>query len=114
MKLCDFGFARSYKLALSHQQASDGNLMTPVKVRASGKVSSALISSEEKRNNIDNNNNNTYESNLQHLVYGSQTSERRQELTEYVATRWYRAPELLIGEVYYDIKIDIWAIGCVT
>lgn len=38
----------------------------------------------------------------------------RQALTEYVATRWYRAPELLIGEIYYDIKIDIWAIGCVT
>lgn len=38
----------------------------------------------------------------------------RQALTEYVATRWYRAPELLVGEVYYDFKIDIWAIGCVT
>lgn len=38
----------------------------------------------------------------------------RQALTEYVATRWYRAPELLIGEIYYDAKIDIWAIGCVT
>lgn len=38
----------------------------------------------------------------------------RQALTEYVATRWYRAPELLVGDVYYDKKIDIWAIGCVT
>lgn len=38
----------------------------------------------------------------------------RQALTEYVATRWYRAPELLVGDVYYDTKIDIWAIGCVT
>lgn len=38
----------------------------------------------------------------------------RQALTEYVATRWYRAPELLVGDIYYDIKIDIWAIGCVT
>lgn len=38
----------------------------------------------------------------------------RQALTEYVATRWYRAPELLIGEIYYDLKIDIWAIGCVA
>ena len=34
--------------------------------------------------------------------------------TDYVATRWYRAPELLIGDVHYDVKIDIWAIGCVT
>lgn len=40
--------------------------------------------------------------------------QERQAFTDYVATRWYRAPELLIGEIYYDLKIDIWAIGCVT
>ena len=32
-------------------------------------------------------------------------------LTEYVATRWYRAPELLVGSPY-DTSIDMWAIGC--
>lgn len=32
--------------------------------------------------------------------------------TEYVATRWYRAPELLVGDVNYGPAVDIWAIGC--
>ncbi|XP_074027500.1 cyclin-dependent kinase-like 2 isoform X1 [Leptinotarsa decemlineata] len=32
--------------------------------------------------------------------------------TEYVATRWYRAPELLVAEPNYGPPIDIWAIGC--
>ncbi|XP_044272508.1 cyclin-dependent kinase-like 4 isoform X2 [Tribolium madens] len=32
--------------------------------------------------------------------------------TEYVATRWYRAPELLVGESNYGAPVDIWAIGC--
>lgn len=32
--------------------------------------------------------------------------------TEYVATRWYRAPELLVGEDRYGAPVDIWAIGC--
>lgn len=32
--------------------------------------------------------------------------------TEYVATRWYRAPELLVGEEHYGSPVDIWAIGC--
>ncbi|CAH0563907.1 unnamed protein product [Brassicogethes aeneus] len=32
--------------------------------------------------------------------------------TEYVATRWYRAPELLVGKPNYGAPVDIWAIGC--
>ena len=32
--------------------------------------------------------------------------------TEYVATRWYRAPELLVGEAQYGAPVDVWAIGC--
>jgi len=32
--------------------------------------------------------------------------------TDYVATRWYRAPELLVGDPAYGKEVDIWAIGC--
>lgn len=34
-------------------------------------------------------------------------------LTDYVATRWYRAPELLLGSTAYGKDIDIWAVGCI-
>jgi serine/threonine protein kinase len=34
-------------------------------------------------------------------------------LTEYVVTRWYRAPELLVEAELYDTAIDVWAIGCI-
>lgn len=30
-----------------------------------------------------------------------------------VATRWYRAPELLYGARYYSCAIDMWSIGCI-
>ncbi|XP_026332863.1 cyclin-dependent kinase-like 1 [Hyposmocoma kahamanoa] len=33
--------------------------------------------------------------------------------TDYVATRWYRAPELLVGDTMYSTPVDVWAIGCV-
>ena len=34
------------------------------------------------------------------------------EYTDYVATRWYRSPELLVGDTMYGPPVDIWAIGC--
>lgn len=34
------------------------------------------------------------------------------QFTSYVATRWYRAPELLVGDLYGK-PVDIWAIGCI-
>ena len=36
-----------------------------------------------------------------------------QDLTDYVATRWYRAPELLLGSTSYGFGVDLWAIGCI-
>uniref|UniRef100_A0A3B5LGI7 Cyclin-dependent kinase-like 2 n=1 Tax=Xiphophorus couchianus TaxID=32473 RepID=A0A3B5LGI7_9TELE len=33
--------------------------------------------------------------------------------TDYVATRWYRAPELLVGDIKYGKPVDVWALGCV-
>ncbi|XP_056682141.1 cyclin-dependent kinase-like 4 isoform X6 [Monodelphis domestica] len=33
--------------------------------------------------------------------------------TDYVATRWYRAPELLVGDTKYGPTVDVWAVGCV-
>lgn len=37
----------------------------------------------------------------------------RQPYTEYIATRWYRSPEVLLCDGIYTSKMDIWAIGCV-
>lgn len=40
-------------------------------------------------------------------------SNKQTDLTDYVATRWYRAPELLLGSTKYDFSVDVWAIGCI-
>eukprot|EP00891_Asterochloris_glomerata_P004068 jgi/Astpho2/4068/e_gw1.00063.109.1_t len=34
-------------------------------------------------------------------------------LTDYVATRWYRAPELLMGSRKYTFGVDMWSSGCI-
>lgn len=34
-------------------------------------------------------------------------------LTEYVATRWYRAPEVILSWKQYTKAIDMWSVGCI-
>jgi cyclin-dependent kinase-like len=36
-----------------------------------------------------------------------------ESLTDYVATRWYRAPELLLSQEQYGKPVDMWAIACI-
>lgn len=103
VKLCDFGFARTVagkQLIVSQPINGDANKLLYHLQR----------DSQILNNNKENNSCTTMPSDEMHTPLDSD----RQALTEYVATRWYRAPELLIGEVYYDIKIDIWALGCVA
>lgn len=35
------------------------------------------------------------------------------DLTEYVVTRWYRAPEVMCSAKQYDEKVDVWSVGCI-
>lgn len=41
------------------------------------------------------------------------TEESRSFMTEYVATRWYRAPELMLSLHHYSLAIDLWSVGCI-
>ena len=38
---------------------------------------------------------------------------RRGIHTEYVSTRWYRAPELVLRSSNYDQGVDVFALGCI-
>jgi mitogen-activated protein kinase 15 len=34
-------------------------------------------------------------------------------VSDYIATRWYWAPEILLGSKNYSKKVDIWSAGCI-
>jgi serine/threonine protein kinase len=34
-------------------------------------------------------------------------------LTDYIATRWYRAPEVILSAKTYTGAIDVWSVGCI-
>ncbi len=47
------------------------------------------------------------------IDFGLAISERK-TVTDYVATRWYRAPENLLGTKEYTTKIDVFSMACVA
>jgi mitogen-activated protein kinase 1/3 len=47
------------------------------------------------------------------LSRGYNANDSMQELTDYVVTRWYRPPELLLMCTQYTPAVDIWSCGCI-
>ena len=90
LKLCDFGFAR---VLPSRRASSESDRRAEDAERASGADENAAPwKPRAERENKPN--------------------EPPAPLTEYVATRWYRAPELLLGSRAYDKNVDVFAVGC--
>ncbi|KAF8249469.1 Pkinase-domain-containing protein [Wilcoxina mikolae CBS 423.85] len=46
-------------------------------------------------------------------VAGGGGGQAKRDYTNCVVTRWYRPPELLLGEKRYTSAIDLWGVGCV-
>ena len=46
-------------------------------------------------------------------VLDDKTNNIERQLTQHVVTRWYRAPELILMQQYYNAEIDIWSVGCI-
>lgn len=92
-KIADFGLARS--IAKQQQHLSGQSPPSKLNSSSSSTVNSSLNSTEgeeERRRMMEMN---------------------APELTDYVATRWYRAPEILIASKRYTKGIDMWSLGCI-
>lgn len=50
---------------------------------------------------------------LARSLYQIQEDQGNPALTEYVATRWYRAPEILLASHRYTKGVDMWSVGCI-
>ena len=96
VKLCDFGFARSMGNSTAEAPAAAQEATTNLpSTTTTGGSSNAMF--------------NTAGVGIQNGGLGTAGN----KFTEYVATRWYRAPELLVGDVDYGKGVDVWAVGCI-
>eukprot|EP00924_Labyrinthula_sp_SR-Ha-C_P015470 augustus_masked-scaffold_4-processed-gene-0.44-mRNA-1 protein AED:0.05 eAED:0.05 QI:0/0/0/0.5/1/1/2/0/378 len=47
------------------------------------------------------------------LIFTDDYGDVGNSLTEYVVTRWYRAPEVMLSCKRYDFELDLWGVGCI-
>eukprot|EP01025_Chloroclados_australasicus_P044937 TRINITY_DN4896_c0_g1_i3.p1 TRINITY_DN4896_c0_g1~~TRINITY_DN4896_c0_g1_i3.p1 ORF type:complete len:426 (-),score=45.41 TRINITY_DN4896_c0_g1_i3:5138-6415(-) len=47
------------------------------------------------------------------IMYLNHPEANNRVMTDYVATRWYRAPEILLGSQNYTAGVDMWSCGCI-
>jgi len=106
LKLCDFGLARSYANLRNHQ-ASIGSRRSKRNESLRGRervasMCSYLMQGESKKPPLPI---------PKHLI---EPQPHIHMWTDYVATRWYRAPELC-GSFFgsYTAAVDMWSIGCI-
>lgn len=91
-KIADFGLARSIASTQKKKLLLGQSPPSKLNSSSSSTVNSSLNSTDEEAR--------------QHQMDAP-------ELTDYVATRWYRAPEILIASKRYTKGIDMWSLGCI-
>jgi len=45
--------------------------------------------------------------------FSSSSTEPKHFMTQYVATRYYRAPEIMLSLIEYGAAVDVWSVGCI-
>ncbi|EPY27477.1 mitogen-activated protein kinase, partial [Strigomonas culicis] len=50
---------------------------------------------------------------LARSILSLERDEMARPITDYIATRWYRPPEILLGSTRYTKSVDMWSVGCI-
>ncbi|KAG5498210.1 hypothetical protein JIQ42_03014 [Leishmania sp. Namibia] len=114
--LCDFGFCRPlpqqlpqqpHQLAASSQDT--GASAAPMAGSSSVKCGCAPSSDHLPRMRDGTSVSSANSAMLSELVF----ADHQAIMTNYVATRWYRSPEMLLGMSSYTYAVDMWAVGAI-
>ncbi|CAD7941380.1 unnamed protein product [Amoebophrya sp. A25] len=95
LKLCDFGLARTL-----YESPEDEVIKRRQEQAKQLKAVLARTSEDDEENQNDR-------------LQPQYQVEEEGFLSNYIASRWYRAPEVLLGSTTYDFSFDMWAAACV-
>jgi mitogen-activated protein kinase 1/3 len=106
IKICDFGLARTVEYETINITDVNSNLNKNNNVQIESSETSDNVNSKKSIKNLD------FLNKLKNKTQIKQPN-HTQDLTRHVATRWYRAPELILWQEQYGEAVDIWSFGCI-
>ena len=105
LKICDLGLGRAEVYEWEEMELLDKKNKL-VKKNKKKKKGSKDSEDENEKNKNDKDKDKDKDK-------AEEEEEDEPELTEYVITRWYRAPEVILCPSHYSKAVDIWSVGCI-
>ena len=109
LKICDLGLGRAEVFDWAEMELLDkqNKLVKKTKKKKKSKDKDKKDKKDKDKDKKDKDKKDKNKDN------DEEEEEEEPELTEYVITRWYRAPEVILCPSHYSKAVDIWSVGCI-
>ena len=115
LKICDLGLGRAEVYEYDEMELREKQNKTKKKPKKKKKTEDKDKKDKKDKDNKDKKDKKDKDKNKDNKDKDNAEEEEEEEpdLTEYVITRWYRAPEVILCPSHYSKAVDIWSVGCI-
>ena len=115
LKICDLGLGRAEVYEYDEMELREKQNKTKKKHKKKKKTEDKDKKDKKDKDNKDKKDKKDKDKNKDNKDKDNVEEEEEEEpdLTEYVITRWYRAPEVILCPSHYSKAVDIWSVGCI-
>ena len=115
LKICDLGLGRAEVYEYDEMELREKQNKTKKKSKKKKKTEDKDKKDKKDKDNKDKKDKKDKDKNKDNKDKDNVEEEEEEEpdLTEYVITRWYRAPEVILCPSHYSKAVDIWSVGCI-
>ena len=115
LKMCDLGLGRAEVYEYDEMELREKQNKTKKKPKKKKKTEDKDKKDKKDKDNKDKKDKKDKDKNKDNKDKDNVEEEEEEEpdLTEYVITRWYRAPEVILCPSHYSKAVDIWSVGCI-
>ena len=116
LKICDLGLGRAEVFDYDEMELREQQNKTkkkPKKKKKEEKEKKDKDKKDKDKNKDKKDKNKDKDKDKDKEKENEEEEEEEPDLTEYVITRWYRAPEVILCPSHYSKAVDIWSVGCI-